>query len=423
MTIIQGKPATQLDNLNILDTFFVKGEIASVDSQVIIRNATQLAGPVPLNSTKEYFIDGDIDMGSISIIFPQGGLMFKGLGFGVSQFKSSESNYTLFIDDGVFSGDLFINGLDIEVTGTGSKVFDLDNAENSNAVEFINTNFTNCTSLGNLKDYRQLLTNNVAFIDIKDGLTFDGTWSGGAAILTTIMLNIGAGVTIFKQGDSLSFEGSFRSDLNALSISSTTVLFDFVADDFVQDGAFSLTNVRVNPASNAVPNISPADQKSRFRNCSGIDNTFVGAAYTLTTAVSTGTLVDGTLVKMPGATTYSDEFWFSNSVDNASIYDSTLPGEVEVNFNLSFTGTANKELAVQVRQFDSSASAYVNIGPEYKATTNGGPAGTRAENVSGFAYATLNEDDRVEVWIKAVGSTNAITPSVGGSVIIKERAS
>ena len=126
---------------------------------------------------------------------------------------------------------------------------------------------------------------------------------------------------------------------------------------------------------------------------------------------------------MPGATTYSDEFWFVNSVDNASIYYSNLPGEVEVNFNLSFTGTANKGLAVQVRQFDSSASAYVNIGPEYKATTNGGPAGTRAENVSGFAYATLNEDDRVEVWIKAVGSTNAITPSVGGSVIIKERAS
>ena len=151
------------------------------------------------------------------------------------------------------------------------------------------------------------------------------------------MINIGAVVTIFKEGTSLSFQGSFRSDLNALSINATTILFDFVAANFVQDGAFSLTNVRVNPASNAAPNIAPSSQKARFRNCSGIDNTFVGASYTLTTAVSTGTLVDGTLVKMPGATTYSDEFWFSNSVDNASIYDSTLPGDVEVNFNLSFT--------------------------------------------------------------------------------------
>ena len=78
---------------------------------------------------------------------------------------------------------------------------------------------------------------------------------------------------------------------------------------------------------------------------------------------------------------------------------------------------------MQIRQFDSSVPGYVNIGPEYKATTNGGPSGTRAENVSGFAYATLNEDDRIEIWIKAVGSTNAITPSVGGSVIVKERAS
>ena len=81
------------------------------------------------------------------------------------------------------------------------------------------------------------------------------------------MLSIGSGVTIVKKGASLSFQGSVRSDLNALSISSTTIVFDFVDDDFVQDGAFSLTNVRVNPASNAVPNISPGNQKARFRNC------------------------------------------------------------------------------------------------------------------------------------------------------------
>lgn len=423
MTLIQGKESTQNDNLNVKDTLFVKGEIASSDSQIIIRNSGQLAGPVPLSSTKQYFIDGSIDMGSVPLIVPQGGLMLKGLGFGVSKLTSSASNYTLFVDDGVFSGDLFIDGVDIEVTGASSKVFDLDNAENSSAVEFINTNFTSCTSLGNLKSYRQLLTGNVAFIAIKDGLTFDGTWSGGAAILITIMINIGAGVTIFKEGASLSFEGSFRSDLNALSINATTILFDFVAGNFVQDGAFSLNNVRVNPASNAVPNISPSSKKARFINCSGIDNTFVGAAFTLTTAVSTGTLITDTLIKMPGATAYSNEFWFSNSANNASIYDSTLVGEVEVDFNLSFTGTNNKELVVQIRQWDNSASAYINIGPEFKATTNGGPSGTRAEGVSGFAYATLNVNDRIEIWIKPVSSTSPITPSVGGSVIIKERAS
>jgi len=423
MAEIQAKPATQFLNVNVLDTLFVKGVIATTDATVVIRQASQLAGV--LDSTKRYVIDGVIDMGTQSITVPTGGLFIAGLGFGISSLESTESNYTMFVTtSGSFSGDLFLNGCDFSVTGTSSKIFDVDNDENSNAIEFVDCNFVGCTSLGNIKDYRQLLTSNVAFIATEDGLTFDGTWSGGAAILQTILIGIGAGVTMFKEGTSLTFAGSVRSDMNALLINATTVLFDFVEGNILADGGFDLADVRVNPAATgAIPNIPATSEKARFRNNVGIANTFVGSAYTFTTAVSTGALTVDTLVKMPGATTYTDEFWFSNSTNNAAIYDSSLPTEIEVDFNLSFSGGNNDEMVVQVRQFDDSASAFVDIGPEFTATLNGGPSGSRAEGISGFVYTSIAENDRIEIWIKNISDGTAITPIVGGSVIIKERAS
>lgn len=405
---------------NLIESLIPK---TGIKSQVIVKSATGLLGN--LSSSKAYVIDGVIDMGDNSIVVPEGGLFIQGLGFGISKLLSTENNFDLFVTSPTHSGDLFINGTDIEITGTSSRVFgDLDNLENFSAVEFIDTNFIDCTSLGSIKDYRQLLTSNVAFINILDGLTFDGAWLGGAAILQTIMINIGAGVSIFKEGTSLVFGAGVRSDLNGNSINATTILFDFQASNFSQDGSFSLTNVRVNPlATGAIPNISGDNVKARFRNCSGFKNTYVGSSWEVTTGDTTSFPSDNTLVKMAGVTTYGTETWFSNSVDNAVIYSSSLVLEAEVKYSLSFTGNNNRVVGVQLRHWDDSASAYVNIGARVTATLNGGPTGVRAENVVGYADVTLDDNDRVEVWVENQTTSQDIDTAVSGSFFIKERSS
>ena len=122
----------------------------------IVRNASDLSGT--LLSDVVYIIDGVIDMGSQSITVPLDGLNIKGLGFGVSKLISSQSSYTLFIDGGATrSGNLFIQNLEIEVTGTNSQVFDIDNQGNSKAIEMNDVNFNDCTSLGEIANYRQVL--------------------------------------------------------------------------------------------------------------------------------------------------------------------------------------------------------------------------------------------------------------------------
>ena len=139
-------------------------------NEVIVQQASDLSGT--LASDTVYLIDGSIDMGSQSITVPQGGLHMEGLGFGVSTLLSTENNYTMFIDDGVFSGDLFVNDMDINLSGTGTKLWDLDNDENLSAVECTFVNFLNLKDLGSLTKYRQGLWFNVAFINCVSGRTY-----------------------------------------------------------------------------------------------------------------------------------------------------------------------------------------------------------------------------------------------------------
>lgn len=412
---LKGREKDYWDNLQETNGFFLltQSEKDSIYSQIVaVTTSSDLSGT--LDSTKAYVIDGVVDMGGTSIAVPSGGLSIMGHGFGVSKLITSDTNATLFT--GASSGDLFLTSLEVEVTGTGGKVFDLTNG-GSGAIEFNTVNFNNCTSLGSLKDYRQLLARNVAFFAPQDGLEFLGPWSGGLAVVDTIVILLPASTTLFKAGTGFLVGSSVRSNMNAISVNASAAVWDFSPSNFTPDGAFSLTNFRTS-ATDPLPNIASSSVKVNFASCTGIRNTYPGGNWTIGTAIATtGT---DSLVKLAGTTTYSNLEWFSGSVTNAFHYDSTLEIDVTISATLSFSGGNNDQIVVQLRLFDDSASAYVNIGPEFTATMN---SAGRVENVNFQGITTVNKDDRIEVWVRNVTDSSNITAEVGGEVLIQQRSS
>jgi len=397
------------------------------NTEVRVQVPSDLAGT--LDSLKVYVIDGDIDMGTQAITVPQGGLTLKGFGFNPSKLTSSANNYTMFIDDGVFSGDIFITGMQISVTGTTSKVFDLDNAENGDAIEFDTVNFQDCTSLGTVKSFRQGLAQNVVLFypggggAATDGLTFDGIWSGGFAILDSIILSAPA-ISLFKAGATLSFQGSFRSNLNALSINDSAVVFDFVTANFVQDSGFLLESVRTNKNANAVPNIAGSDPKSQFRNCSGIRNTYRGAGWTITTAAATVIATVNTPVVVAGTTTYGFIEHFTQAGDNNITSNTDEAIEVDVAGAVTISGTEGEQLSILLRKFDDSTSSYSTLETyivSIVATTGGRDPG--AENVPLFAETNMDKNDRIEIWVENNSTTANITAELGSRLKVTERPS
>lgn len=388
---------------------------------IYVTEATQLSGT--LDSTVLYFLDGQIDLGSTSIIVPSTGLSLAGHGFGISGLISSEDNHTFFVTDGVtYSGDLFLTSLDITCTGVGSKVFDLDNLENFNACEWNTVNFLNCTSLGEIKDYRQGLGRNVAWISCKDGLTMTGAWSGGFAIVDSIVVGAPLTGVLFRAGTALVIGGSFRSNINILGLGTAGGYFcDFAPANITLDGGFFLDGVRANGAVNNLPNFPATSTKANIKNCSGIGNTYPGGAFRSTNQETITISTVDTLYQIGNVGDFSEGYWFSKANTNGMQLDSTQDIQVDVGGSMSFSGSTNREIEVQLRKYISATTSYVDIGPVYLATLNGGTAGTRAENVTFAATTGMSQNDRVEVWVKNVTDSTNITVLAAGQFQVFER--
>ena len=98
-----------------------------------------------IDSTKAYFLDGNIDLGTIEIEVPSGGINIKGYDFNTSGLYSTENNYTMFTSPVGGSGDIVWDKFSVEASGTSSKIFDIKDATGFHAIEITAVNYIDST--------------------------------------------------------------------------------------------------------------------------------------------------------------------------------------------------------------------------------------------------------------------------------------
>lgn len=407
------------------DSNIVNGIKAGIpDNTVIVKNASQLTSP--LNPTINYFIDGFIDMGTTQIKVPEGGLNISGYNFDNSCLFSTADNYTMFVKEDLasYAGYLRINNIALDPSGLNSKIFDLDNQENFNAVELINCNIGDFTgdlvsSIGELSNYRLTRFDGCGFVRCLDGLTFSGTIAGGLVVTNSIGLSLPA-MTLFKEGTNLVINGDCRSNANMNSVDSDFVFCDFRPENITTDGGYRLTEFRTT-ATNALPNLPNDSIKSIYRFCEGIDNTYIGGIFSVTTGATTTISTVDTPVKMAGVTTATNLSNFdTGGVDNRLKYISDLPREFIVNVIGEFTGGNNDVMELQIRKYNS-LDVLQQIVDIKTATLNGGVAGIRAENIVAEGFVTFNKNDYIELWVANKTDITDITTVVETQLKITER--
>lgn len=388
--------------------------IRDIEKEILVRRAEDFG---TIDSSKVYVIDGDVDMGSTSITIPSTGIQIKGLGTVVSKMRSTQASYDMFVDAAGDCGDVFISGVDFIVSGAGSQVFNLTNGAGSNTFELSDVNFTSCTKIGILTDFRQFLAVRGFMLSCTGGWEFAGTWAGGARI-STFLVRAFTG-TLFKGITGLTFGSRFLSDAN-IDIPSGSVGYDFANESmFTNDGDYELLGGELTGAGTLTSGVSNTSVKSKWRDNNGIANTYVGSRWTLTSETATTVSASSTYYKAAGTTTYADETWFSNSTDNAPVLDSSNPIEVICSGALSLTAGNNQDLRVKVRQWDNSASAYVDLETMPQVTTSGTG---NAQTVAVIAFATMEENDRIELWVSNESATANITLKENSQFAILERA-
>ena len=155
-----------------------------LDNRIIVKQASDFG---TIDSTKEYFLDGVVDMGAVSIEIPIGGINIKGYDFNSSGLTSSENTYKMFTSPIGGSGDVLWSDFKIEVTGTASQILDIVSDDGNKAFEITRINFNNCTSLGEIDNYRQGLEVGTGRFGGTPNLIFSGAWSGGYFIDSSIV--------------------------------------------------------------------------------------------------------------------------------------------------------------------------------------------------------------------------------------------
>lgn len=400
---------------------FIEDELTlSVDNQIIVKQASDFG---VIDSSKIYLIDGKIDMGSTQIEVPSTGIFIKGLDYFVSSLFSSNANYTMFINaSGQASGNVRINNLELYTSDSTSLLFDIDNQGNFGSIEFQSVNFGTFASqtenIGELSNFRQFRTNDCAFIRILNGITFSGTWAGGFRIGDSILLSIPASGNVFQEGTGLIFQGSSVTDLNALSIDDTATVFDFQESNFSLDEGFIIDGARFKVTSNPIPNLSETSTKVYFRG-RGVKNTFPGARWEVTAEAVTPLTVN-VQAKALGTTTYDDLVHYSFSTDNAFNYDSVIEKDFIVTGQLVVQGGANDEVDVIIRKFDFQTSTYTDVRTFTRNISNV-LGGQDIAYFDPYAPVSLDEDDRIEVWIRNNTNGNDATILNGSFVAVNVR--
>ena len=326
---------------------------ANLSNRVIVRTASDLSGT--LDSSKEYFIDGVVDMGSQSIEVPAGGLSFSGYNFDVSQLVSTASSYTMFTSPVGGSGNLVGKDYSIDVSGAGSKVYDITDATGFNAFEFARINYNNCSSLGTISGYRQGLETGTGRFGGKPELELAGTWLGGYFIDTSIVRSLDDGAySLFKAGAGFSMASRFRSNQN-IDLPASVSFLDFSASNFVNPSTLQLEGCIITRAgvfdaedSNLTPNIAASELVSAWAGNNGLPNTFVGGESVITAEITTTISVAGTFVDLAGTYTPADLQHFDAPANGQLRHLGSSPREFSVSGQLVLDSGSNNEVDLKI---------------------------------------------------------------------------
>ena len=355
--------ASQVTNDSSVTGATVKEALDNLTPELINRvvvnqaNAVETLGGV-IDSSKEYFLDGAIDMGSTSITVPPTGITLRGYSFDISGIYSSANSHSIFVSETplIGSGNVLLTELYLSATGLSSKVYDLYDATGFNAIEVNKVNYIDCTSIGDLYGYRQGLETGTGRFGGSPSLTLHGTWLGGFRISTSIVRNMSDTTVepLFKQGTNFVMNSRFLTDINC-DLGDLQPLLDFDDSNFPNPSTLELVDIIltrggvVNPQdTNLSPNISAANLSCSWVGNNGIMNTFVGGESVVTTEITTVISAQDTPTPILGTQTTIDLQHFDSPSNGQLRFLGTKPIEYTVSWDFVLDGQQNGEYRIDL---------------------------------------------------------------------------
>jgi hypothetical protein len=406
------------------------GSVAK-DNQILVNqtNFKATLGGV-IDSTKEYFLDGIIDMGATQITVPTTGLFLKGYNFESSGLISSADNYTMFISESPFIGSGGVLGTDyyVSVTGANSKVYELYDATGFNAFEFTRINYIDCTSLGDIYDYRQGLEIGTGRFGGSPSLTLHGLWRGGYRVTTSIVRSLAGTMTepLFKEGTLFQMNSRFLTDIN-VDLPTLAPLLDFQSLNFPNPNTLQLNGCEVTrngvyntSDTNITPNISASNLSSYWTENNGIDNTFVGGTVNNTAELETVINAIGDAVDLNGTFVASNLQHCDSPANGRFRHLGINPNDFTVNWDFIIDGKNNDNYTIFLLRLNGGVGIPDIIHTQTR-TVNSLQGGRDVGIWNGQTPITLNQNDVIFWQIANLIDTDNCTLEIDSAWHVNKR--
>ena len=296
------------------------------------------------------------------------------------------SNYSLPIRNITIEADVALN---------------LDGDGVTTALDWFGVNFTDCNTVGTIKDYSNFIMADSAFLN-SGGLTFDGTI--GTIGASQCLFDINGANTGIIIPSTCTITRRFRIIYSSFIVTAgqTGINVDPLAT--IPTESYILDTVNFGGGGTYLAGVDHTSNDALFTSCTNITNTAVnGQLYMQGNATATTVSDTVTFVKVAGTTTASaDNAKFSHS-NNRLTCDAIISRKYLVQCTLSFSsGNAN----VCEFGFYDSQLLTVRTPSRTKSTAN---ASGRAENVVFSCVLNMKAGDYLEIHARNTSAATNIT--------------
>lgn len=369
----------------------VDGELVFVGTKSDLPEA--VAGVITLEDNVTYFITDVVDLTGDRLVCGENTSIIGGSSENC-RIKSTGLTGTALITS-VYS--LPIRNITIEA----DVALDLDGDGTTTALDWFGVNFTDCPTIGTIKDYSNFIMADSAFLN-SGGLTFDG--SIGTIGMAQCLFNSDSANTVFILPATLTVTRRFRIIYSSFIVLSGETGISVNASATIPTESFILDTVNFSGGGTYLSGIDYTSNDALFTACVGITNTAVnGQLYMQSNATATTVAATNTFYKVAGTTTASADNSKVSHSNNRLTVDAVISRKYLIQATLDFTsGNGN----VCEFGFYDSQLATVRTPSRTKATAN---AAGRAENVTFFCVVTMTSGDYLEVHCANTSATTDIT--------------
>ena len=352
---------------------------------------TPVSGVITLANNYTYFITKTIDLTGDRIVAGVNSVIIGGSSENCILKSTGLSSSTALITS--------VYSLPIRnITITHGTALNLDGDGTTTALDWFGVNFTDCATVGTIKDYTNFVMSDSAFLN-SGNLTFDGTI--GTIGMSNCLFDCATTSTALILPSTLTVSRRFRVIYSSFIALSGETAISVDASAAISSERYILDTVNFSGGGTYTSGVSYTDNKALFVNCVGITNTSTkGFMYMLnnTTDTAIGVANANVWVKATGTTTSGTNSKFTHTTNRLT-------------YNGAFTNSFLITLNATVRSAGTSQSISIGVAKNGTIITESeGIVRTATANVEhgGSTQAVLEmvANDYVELYVRNTSSTD-----------------